>query len=165
MTTDQIEKALVYRREGKLYTEIGVLLGEPAVNVRRALAALRVATTNEALDVADEYFNLHIERLEALWATVSSTINALLGFDDRVFKVALAVLERQAKLLGLDRGSGGRNPTPRPSRDKDWLSEATPSELIAEIESYGLEVPKRFKENPDGPLAERDAVVTPSGAA
>lgn len=164
LTPEQLEAVLKMRHDGKVLREIATELGVSYTSVKSAVATYRVQMSAEMLEVADEYFQLHVDRLEGLWARVQKELTALPQFDEKVFKVAIQILERQAKLLGLDRGNRAAG-VPRTGGQKDWLAEATPSELIAEIESYGLQVPERFKDGLGAVVDDPDAVGASSGAA
>lgn len=150
MTPEQIIKAWNMRQDGINLPDIAVALGIPASVIQAGLRAMSVLRSKEGLEQAEEFFQLHLDRLEKLWANVQDRINKLEAFDDRVFKLAIQILERQSRLLGLDRGTsgGGRVNNPGKKKEADWLEEATPMELVTEIESYGLEVPARFKDLP-----------------
>lgn len=132
------------RRVGFSRQEIATAMGLDISTVERLLSKvlkeLQVANASRA----EEAYQLQDMRLEELYRRVHELIVKAEGFDDRLFKTAITILERQAKLLGLDKTTRS-SPVKLAARDQKWMDEATPSELVAEVESYGIEVPARFK--------------------
>lgn len=140
--TDMAERIFDLRMQGRGRTEIAQIVGLSAKmvdkHIRQQIEGLRLK--NEEL--ADEMYHIHQERLEELYALVRQEVDRAEVFDASMFKTMIQILERQSKLLGLDAAPKDRGPK---RKDENWFLDATPHELIAEVESYGLEVPARFK--------------------
>lgn len=130
------------RMQGRNRNDIAEILGISQCSVHRHIKEQIQAIRMNTEELAEEMFLLHQERLEELYALVKQELDKMEGFDDKPFKLLIVILERQAKLLGLDvtPARGERN-APKGS----WLDDATPHELIAEVESYGFHVDERFK--------------------
>lgn len=107
--------------------------------LREAAEAVRDRT----LDLITERFAMHDWRYEAMLRQVQARIDACPVEDHIAFaaliRAAIAVLERQAKLFGLDRAKneGGRN-------QNDWLDKAPASELVKMAKSLGVTIPAGF---------------------
>lgn len=99
VTLEREAQALELRKQGLTYGQIGDLLGISEMGahkcVNRALNKFRTEMAEEAADVRQ----LELERLDALFAGV--WMKALSG-DPASMGSALKVMERRAKLLGLD---------------------------------------------------------------
>lgn len=102
-----------------------------------------------AVGWGEERFAEADARLEYLYAQIqerlaAAALNPLC--DDGKFaglvRAAVAVLDRQARLLGLDRtkalGGTGQH---------DWLDKTTPAQLAALAEKFDLKLPKQFVGN------------------
>lgn len=141
------EKVMSLRMKGKTREEIAKELDLSVRSVDQAINTTITELRDAAPLIVEEMFSVHQLRLEALYQIVQKKIDEMLDFDERLFKVALSILERQSKLLGLDRDKV-KTKTSRADRyheTTDWLEDATPSELIHEAESYGITVPEKFK--------------------
>ena len=136
------EKADILRmRSGGLsMVEIAEQTGLSLATVMRRLKEIADDTRDRHVEIADEMFAVHQARLEALYRKINERIAQLEVFDDRVFRAAVMVLERQAKLLGLDRekrdtGRAGQN---------DWIESATADEVVRRAKELGINVPEKF---------------------
>lgn len=130
------------RAAGVPAKEIADSLGLSVPRVYQYLAEATTAARERNVDLVEEMFLLHQERLERLFRLAQAHIDKCETFDDRAFRVAILILERQARLLGLDKTPekpGGK------SGGYDWLENSTKEELIAEAERRGLRVPEKFK--------------------
>lgn len=137
------DEILRLRAAGHTYSQIAQQTGVEERQAKRAVRDTVLAVRADLSDDVAEMFLLHHERLENLFRIVRERIENQPAFDDRPFKLAITILERQARLWALDRTGPAGN-----GKDKgtyDWLQNATPSDLIAEAERYGIKVPERFK--------------------
>jgi hypothetical protein len=137
MTADAV---LRMRAKGVPYSEIAEQTGMDVRSVRRLVQDEVQRVRAELAEDVAEMFVLHNERLEALYRITRTHIDNMAVFDDRPIKVALLILERQSRLLGLDKDA-------KPGRGNtyDWLENATPTDLIAEAERRGIRIPEKFK--------------------
>lgn len=139
-----VEEILRRRAAGELYPAIAAALGYSERHVHRLIseAAERCRRDNAAL-VAKRFLE-HDRRCEHLYDVCLRRIQAQIeagDFDDRVIRAAVTVLDRQARLLGLDAskrvGGGGDGPNA-------WLDKAPLSDVVREAKILGLELPKEF---------------------
>lgn len=148
----QAQKVLDLLAEGKTHVEIAKLLGlsvrQVATRVREVVAEAR----ENARDHVNLRFTQHDERLEYLYKMCLKRINAMnlrqnaddeWGFDDKAVRAAVAVLDRQARLLGLDRtvNTGGQN-------FNSWLDNQSGADLERLAVQYGIDLPKKFETTP-----------------
>ena len=95
--TERRRRALELRMEGFTFSEIARQVGYASPS--GAYEAVSTALDSAVVDAADEFRKLHIARLEALLVGLwSAAREGQLGAVDR----ALKLLDREAKLLGLD---------------------------------------------------------------
>ncbi len=139
MTPDQKERfkgdVLNLRMKGVTPSEVAGKLNVPLAMVLGAIASLTEDARQENAGIAAELFMLSNLRTEQLWAHVQKWLDAAQSFDDRLVKCAIAVLERQAKLNGIDR-AGGKTVT-----DSDWIDQASPAEVVAYAKRLGITFP------------------------
>lgn len=99
-------RALVLRRQGKRYDEIGRELGISESSAWKAVQRAYARSLKLADDEANFNRRLDLERLDvalsAIWPRVQ-------GGDLWAIDRLLAILERRAKLLGLDATDGAAN--------------------------------------------------------
>lgn len=128
------------RVRGKTYAEIAEALGISRATahacVQRAIEQARrdvAKTAQERLAVADARIEWLIDRVARMIATDEC-------FDDKKYKIVISLLERQAKMLGYDRGAkkDGYDET------GDWMETAAPEKLREYAEELGLRVPSTF---------------------
>ena len=62
-----------------------------------------------------------------------------LVFDDKLVRSAILIMDRQAKLHGLDKQKAPTNP--------DWLENASQPELIRLAKERGIALPEKFTVN------------------
>lgn len=100
-------EAVKLRVEGKTLQEIADQLGysDPS-GAHRAIAA---ALAKTLATPADEFRALELERLEALWKGLWRFAQA---GDEKAVSAALKVMQRRAKLMGLDARPEARPDTP-----------------------------------------------------
>jgi len=135
---------LALRAQGKTYPEIGSALGLSPSQVREAIDEATAETRERISELADERMVTADARIEWLLDKVSKLIAEDQGFDEKKYKVAIALLERQARLLGYDRrtepGAIGGN----------WLDGQPPSKLRQIADDLGLKLPDAFGKRPPG---------------
>lgn len=106
--------ALNARRSGATFEEIAEQMGLPVKRVQRILQDALADARQQAGEVITELRAMEVSRLDALQASVwNAATSGNLFAVDRVLKI----MERRAKLLGLDA---------QPERDSD---RATPEEI------------------------------------
>lgn len=133
------------------------------ISVRQVSRILRAGAEQVRADTAGivaEQFHLQLARLERLYSIVEMEIQAYeeymiavrearaagtnitpVKFDERPFRVAVLIMDRQAKLLGLDRG--GIGPSDRsPTR---WLDEAPIEEVVSYAKQLKMNLPTEFR--------------------
>jgi hypothetical protein len=125
------------RAEGKSTIQIGEKLGVPDRTVRNWLAEASAELRAENRAFAAEMFTIHQQRCEDLYARVRKKLKNQFSID--LVKVALLILDRQSRLLGLDRAGRGNTPM-----SNDWLENATTQELIDRAKELGVPVPEKF---------------------
>lgn len=128
-------RALELRAEGKTFREIAAELGYNSIQA--AHKAVMTAIREHPIEAVDQIRNMHLLRLDKLWEL--HYINAQTG-DNFATASCLRIMERQARLLGLDaptetKGSfehtvaGGVLAVPTaPKSEEDWLSAAERSQ-------------------------------------
>ncbi len=95
--TERKRRALELRLQGLSFFEIAQKVGYASPS--GAYEAVKTALDSAVVDAAGEFRKVHVARLEALLEGIwSAARGGNLGAVDR----ALKVLEREAKLLGLD---------------------------------------------------------------
>ncbi|MCY4108841.1 MAG: hypothetical protein OXG11_07425 [Chloroflexi bacterium] len=113
--TERRRRALELRIRGMTFAEIAHEVGYASPS--GAYEAVKAALDSAVFDAADEYRKLHVARLEALLNSIwNAAREGKLGAIDR----ALKVLERQAKLLGLDVSQQSQEP-PEKLPGKVWI--------------------------------------------
>lgn len=143
---DAAERIVQLRAEGRPTSEIAkTVLGEDTQATRRHVFRVIEKSVKAAYDkMTDrirEAFVINDTRLEMLYSRVHAHAMSLTHFDDRVFRVLLMILERQSKLLGLDKGGDQRG-----SRTGRFLeADAKPTEICLAIERMGVKVPAHIK--------------------
>ena len=124
-------RAVELRRLGHTYREIAREMGITQREAHRLVTKVFAETRKAAQENAAEYIQLHNERLEHLYrALVTRHKDGYL--DPRMVEVALKVLERQAKLNGLD--------APVKQEVKVAYQGLTDDELLAEAHRQRLDV-------------------------
>ena len=95
--TERRRRALELRIQGLSFFEIAQKVGYASPS--GAYRAVKTALDSAVVDAADEFRKIHVARLEALLEGIwNAARGGKLGAVDRVLKV----LDREAKLLGLD---------------------------------------------------------------
>lgn len=123
------EAALELRRKGYSYREIA---RELKVHVKVAHKVVTDAFKEQLAkmgETSEMLVKLQMERLEAMWQGLSTNAE---GGNARAIEVALRLLERQAKLCGLD--------APVKQEVKVSYSELSDEELLAEASRLKLKV-------------------------
>lgn len=140
MTPDALARMeseiLTRRMQGERSDEIATAMQVPHGNVLAAIARLTEQARQESADMAAELFMLANLRLEKLWRTVQKWLDAMETFDDKLVRCAVSVLERQAKMNGLDKQGS------RFVADDEWIDNATPAEVVAHAKKLGLSLPE-----------------------
>lgn len=129
------------RSAGLTVREISEQMGAPQRTVYRWIAEAANAIRRENRSFTQEMFLAHVYRLERLYQIVQQRIDEA-GFSRDAVRAAIDILDRQSKLLDLDRSKSyrGRN---------DWMDDAKDEELIAEARRLGLHVPEKFDVPPE----------------
>ena len=117
------------------------------IDVQLVYKALREAAEevrDGMLELVQQRIMEHDTRYEYMYRQVQEKIEQADGLDLKEFanliRAAVAILERQARLLGLDKAviTGVR-------AEKDWLESATPKELIDIAKRFDLVIPEKFE--------------------
>lgn len=93
------ERALELRRQGYTFRQIGHEMKITHRAAHKLVTDAFKATQKYAKAQAEEMVQLHLERLEGTWKSLQGRIDK---GESRAAEVGLKVLEREAKLLGLD---------------------------------------------------------------
>lgn len=146
----QTQQVLDWLAEGKTNIEIAGILNLPvkvvATRVREVVAEARA----DARAHVQKRFTQHDERLEFLYKCCLKRINAMnlrqnanpnneWGFDEKAVRAAVCVLERQARLLGIDKNVSVGGPN-----FNGWLDNQSGADLERLALSYGIDLPKPF---------------------
>jgi hypothetical protein len=132
------------RASGKSATDIAEAIGCDVRTVYRSIKDEAEKVRAGTAELVSSMFMLHQERLERLWAKAQERIDALEDTASsadfcHAVRAAIMILERQARLLGLDREkAGGRGAA------ADWLDTASEAELRVTAERYGLRIPEKL---------------------
>lgn len=104
------------------------------------------AVRDEALQRGEERFAEHDARYEYLYGQIQRRLARAAEndeYDDGKFaalvRAAVAVLDRQARLLGIDKVK-----TPNSPAQHDWLDRATPGQLVELAQKFELKLPEKF---------------------
>lgn len=96
---DREAKALELRKAGASFPAIGQALGISDEGARKAVSRALARVAQQTDESATEYRALELERLDHMQMKIARQVNdGHLGAIDR----ALRIMERRAKLLGLD---------------------------------------------------------------
>jgi hypothetical protein len=127
------------RARGESHESIAKDLGVQVRAVHRWIKEVVDEVRLRSVDYAEEMFVIHSNRLESLYQRVQKYIDEMVLFDEKMFRIAVLVLERQSKLLGLDKAG-----KPVGADAYEWLKNATPDQLIQHAKDMGLRVPEKF---------------------
>lgn len=122
-TAELRAQVLTLRKQGWSYAAIGEALGFTA---QRAYAVLTEALNELIKEPTQQMFDLEIERLDSM---LTAVFEAAEQGDAKAIEMSLRIMERRAKLLGLDKQS----------------EQAPPSERYAVVQIIG--VPAEVKVN------------------
>lgn len=128
---DLTQKVLDLRRKGYTHREIAVELRITRRQVSKVLDDAYAAVARECKESAEQQVRLQMDRLEWMLKSLNERIE---GGHVGSVEAALRILERQAKLLGLD--------APTKQEVKVQYSELTDEELLAEAERLKLKPPE-----------------------
>lgn len=129
-------QVLMLRMEGHEPREVALRLGVKYGDVLSIMARLTKNVREENAGLAEELFMLSNMRLERLWRWVQSHLDKMETFDDKLVRAAVQVLDRQARMNGLDKQTRpGGQPT------DDWVDAATPAEMDAYLRRNGFSIP------------------------
>ena len=150
------DRIVELRAKGMLPREIGPTVGMTENAVYQVLREAAEEVRDRMQERIEQRFMEHDARYEYMYRQVQDKLSAAVSPDGvalmtlseyaGLLRAAVAILERQAKLLGLDRNPGGAGG----QRKGDWLDSATPKQLIDLAAKYGLDTPGKF-------VAEADA--------
>lgn len=114
--------------------------------VSRILRDAAVRVREDAADLIAEAFHRQHERLERLYSLVEIALQEYEnpdtrgGFDDRPFRVAVAIFDRQAKLMGMDRGG-----TKADKSVTGWMDGAPIEQVVDYAKSLKMNIPTQFE--------------------
>lgn len=127
--------------------------------VSRILRDAAQAVREQATDLVAEAFHRQHERLERMYRLVEFELQAYeeymlivrgaqvaganvtpVKFDDRPFRVAVAIFERQARLLGLDVGKDRDTKGPT-----GWLDQAPIQQVVDYAKQLKMNIPTQFE--------------------
>jgi cytosine/adenosine deaminase-related metal-dependent hydrolase len=143
---ERTAKVLEYRAQGKTWAETAALLGVTVRTCHRLVAEEADRVRAEQKRLVSQRILEHDRKLEWLYERLAATIHEYATrtpprVDEKLVRAAVSVLERQAKLLGLDAAKapagGGAN---------DWMRDDTPlADVIRTAELYGIKIPDTFR--------------------
>lgn len=96
---ERVANAFALRKRGKTYRQIGEMLGYSHEQARQDIQTMLAGIIAETKESAQEVLALELARLDDLQVNVY--IEAQQG-DDKAIGAVLKIMERRAKLLGLD---------------------------------------------------------------
>lgn len=108
------------------------------VTIREAAADMR-KRNEELVEEARMQQDAAIMRLHAACIESMRGEDGNLFFSEKAIKCLIMLMERRARLLGLD-----KSPLPVRAGAFSWLDKASPDELIAAAAKYGVKVPQPF---------------------
>lgn len=135
--------------KGRKYLDIAADFGLSLDQIHRVINAAAREVKERSVELVQAAYWLQIERVERLYKLVeielqrwerAATEGGLVKFDDRPFRVAVSLFERQAKLMGFDRDKAmvARGPS-------GWISEAPIEEVEAYAKQLKMNVPTQFQ--------------------
>ena len=128
-----------HKRDGWTNREIAEAVGLGEDQVRRVIRQAVDAARADERQLVQERYHLHDERLEFLYAQVMKALHAAVVFDDKIIRAAIMILERQARLHGLDKTRT------QASGAFGWLETASPDELVRLAKERGIALPATFQ--------------------
>ncbi len=143
-----IDLVVKCRMEGRSTADtVAMLFGLDTPSNRRQYFDLLDVATHQTYDrLADtckQAFVIQNARLEELWRLAYARLGLLETFDEGVCRACIAILDRQAKLLGLDKDKDNRG-----SRKGRFLEpDALPSTICGELERRGITLPDSVKKD------------------
>lgn len=96
---ERVARAFDLRKRGKTYRQIGEMLGYSHEQARQDIQSVLASIVAETKDSAQEVLALELARLDDIQVNVY--LEALQG-DEKAISAVLKIMERRAKLLGLD---------------------------------------------------------------
>lgn len=127
----------------KIGEALGITTKQAAARVKEVVEQAREDSRAHVL----KRFTQHDERCEYLYKVCLKRINKMnlkhqdgeWDFDDKAIRAAVAVLDRQARLLGLDKSvnTGGQN-------FNAWLDNQSGADLERLARQYGIDLPEKF---------------------
>ena len=96
---ERVARAFDLRKRGKTYRQIGEMLGYSHEQARQDIQSVLATLVAETKDSAQEVLALELARLDDIQVNVY--LEALQG-NERAIGTVLKIMERRAKLLGLD---------------------------------------------------------------
>lgn len=131
-----IKRVIALRSEGKSTDQIATVLDMPARTVRNWLSEATAEIKADNRDFLAEKFAIHNHRCEWLYQRVMKELKERFSTD--LIKTLLLILDRQARLLGLDKSGQARKDI------NAWIESATDEQLIAEAKKYNIPIPEKF---------------------
>jgi transposase-like protein len=133
------------RSRGVSVAEIAVELGMTTPTIHRFMAKAAERARDSVRQRVEEAFLLSDVRLENLYRVIQDRIDTMVAdgvFDDKVIRAAVLVLERQSKLLDLDRAKRGSAGAASRAGMNEWVETASFEELYkVATETYGITLP------------------------
>jgi hypothetical protein len=118
-------------------------LGITGRQAYRILRAAAERTRDHMVEILEARLAEHDAKCEWLYDVCARKIQTLVDkneFDANVIRAAIAVLERQAKLLGLDKTKLKQGPG-----NADWMDTADDAALVRAADRMGIKLPESFR--------------------
>lgn len=135
------DRILQHLALGKSVGEISLALNIDAQTIRSVINNATNRVREHSHDLAAEAFMLQVVLLRRWLAILHTHIEDAASdkrFDDRPFRVAVQVCDRQAKLLGFDKDK--RNADDR----NDWIKNAPIEQVLIYARQMKYELPTKF---------------------
>ena len=126
---------LLLKRRGYTDESIALQVGCTVPVVRHAIQHAAQIARARHTDLCSEALMVTDMRLEWLWSEVDRLMTEAdpdKGYDPNLIRLGVQIIERRAKLLGLDSG--------RTQKAGDWLGSPEELERFA-LENYGIKLP------------------------
>ena len=139
----RLDTMIKLRSQGMSVTEIATQTGNSPYYVHQMLREFARYVRDNTVELAEQRIAEQDARCEYLYRQVQKKLDEASLLDIKYYSqlvaAAIKILDRQARLLGLDRTrtAGGAN-------QMEWLDKATPKELEDIAKDYGLKLPRSF---------------------
>ena len=126
------KEAVDLRLQGMTYREIGQELGVTPTRARQLVAEALAAIEKDTAESAEELRRLELDRLDQLQ---SGLWEAAAGGNLKAVGAALKIMERRARLVGLDAPTRTEN-----AHGHSYLDQLSDAELREEARRHGIPV-------------------------